>query len=288
MRVDCEGELRVCSLRGRFREESTGRSPVVVGDRVTISPSEHGEGVLETIEPRRTELVRGTAGGAGVIMAANMDALLILVAARQPPPRWALVDRMLVAAEHCGLEAAIAINKWDQLEEEPGPVGEVAAVVDVYRQLRYPVYRLSVARREGLEPLGSWLGGRTTIVAGHSGVGKSSLLNVLVPDLDLSISEVNQVTGKGRHTTSATTLYRLPEGGYLADSPGFREFVPHGLTPAEVSRNFREFREPMAACRFSDCLHRTEPRCGVRVALEEGRISKLRYDNYLLILSTGF
>ena len=286
IRTDTPNGTLLCSLRGRFRRRGRGRSPVVVGDRVLVSELSETEGVLEAILPRRSELVRGTAGGTPIVVAANVDRLLVVLAAKEPPPRWPLVDRMLVAAERDSLEAAICLNKQDQVVAGSQDAARLETALEIYRGLGYASFSMSALLGTGLEPLESWLRDEVTVFSGHSGVGKSTLLNCLVPGLELGTGEVNAVTGKGRHTTAAVSLFRLPSGGYVADTPGFRQFVPVGLKPAELGRHYPEFRRVQTACRYPDCLHRVEPACAVRAAVTSGQVSPLRYENYLQILST--
>lgn len=302
------GSLR-CSLRGKFRQHSTGRSPVVVGDRVLVTSIGNGEGVLEKILPRSTELTRGKGDGETLVVAANVDQLLIVLAARDPPPRWALVDRMIAYAHRDDLDPGICVNKWDQVSsrsptdedgsdspkgdehgsQEHGDGGGEAAerleeTIALYRELGYPVFCTSALDEQGLADLVVWLQAKSTVFSGHSGVGKSTLLNALNPDLDLRTGHINKVTGKGRHTTTAASLLSMPFGGYLVDTPGFRSFSLVGMRPSELGAYFPEFRERLNSCKYPDCTHTCEPRCGVRSAVEQGEISKFRYDNYLRIL----
>ena len=285
IRVDTtEGEF-ACSLRGRFRGDKRGRSPVVVGDRVKISIVSGKDGVLEEILPRDTQLTRRTAGGKSVVVAANMDRLLVVLSARDPPPRWPLADRVLVAAHRQDLEPAIGVNKWDKLKAGAGAIAEIRSRLELYEALHYQTFIMSATTGEGLAAVIDWLRGRSTVLTGHSGVGKSTLLNALDPSLRLDTARVSARTGKGRHTTTAVSLHHMPFSGYVADTPGFREFALGGIEPAEIGHHFREFVDHLPDCRFRDCLHDSEPDCAVRRAVDEGKISKFRYDSYLQILS---
>jgi ribosome biogenesis GTPase len=279
-----EGARLSCELRGRFRSSDSGKAPIVVGDRVLVSPLAPGSGVIEKILPRSSELLRGNAAGEAMVVAANLDQVLIILSVKDPPPRWALVDRMLVAAERDSLAPGILVNKWDLLEADARLGREVEGALSVYRALGYACFTAAARQQEGLEPLAAWLRGKLTAFTGHSGVGKSTLLNGLVPGLGLSTAQVNDVTGRGKHTTTAVHLIQLPSGGYAADTPGFREFLPAGIVPSEVGRHYPEFRSVLGSCRFTDCLHRAEPGCAVARAVLAGSISKLRYENYLQIL----
>jgi len=285
LRVETKAGVVRCSLRGKLRSAGEGRSPVLVGDRVEISSTREGEGTLERILPRRNVLGRCTGGGKPIAIAANIDALLIVMAARDPPPRWGLVDRMLASADRDGFEAAICINKWDQIDEAPER-GEFLETCELYRRIGYPVLGVSAARGDGMDSLASRLAGKVTVLSGHSGVGKSTLLNRLDPGLSLVTGEVNEVTGKGRHTTTAATLYRLASGGHVVDTPGFREFLPSDIPRTELWLHFPEMAALAGRCRYKDCLHREEPACAVRAALEEGSIPRMRYESYLRILES--
>lgn len=285
VRVETAEGLLDCSLRGRFRTLEDRRWTPVVGDRVIVSLLGAAEGALERVLPRRSELERATAAGTPILVAANVDGLLVVIAARDPPPRWALVDRMLVEAHRSGIEPAICVNKWDQVRGDPGVTEDLERSLAMYRALGYRALPLSAREGMGLDGLIEWLRGKVTAFSGHSGVGKTTLLNRLDPSLRLATCDVNPVTGKGRHTTAAVRLLRLPFGGYAVDTPGFREFQPVDLSPPELGRHYPEFREWIARCRYKDCLHRTEPGCAVQEAVRGGMIPKMRYDNYLQVLS---
>ncbi len=285
VRVDTAEGVLVCSLRGRFRATGARRSPVVVGDRVLVTPTTVGEGVLEEILPRSSQLTRRTAGKKEVIVAANMERLIVVLSARDPGPRWSAADRVIAAAHSQGLEPGLVVNKWDLVRHDGEAAAEIAGRLAIYESLDYAVFPLSALDGDGLEPLRAWLRGRATVFAGHSGVGKSTLLNALDPAIAAQTGAVSTRTGKGKHTTTAVTLYSLPAGTYVADTPGFREFALWGLEPAEVGRYYSEFRAHIGRCRFGDCLHRGEPNCAVRAAVASGEISKFRYESYLQVVS---
>jgi ribosome biogenesis GTPase len=279
--VDIGEEVLACSLRGKLR----GLEPCVAGDRVRVTPAGPGVGALEEVLPRRSVLQRGkeSARGEGRVVAANLDQVAVVISAAEPPPRWALVDRLLVEADRQGLGALVVVNKLDLAgkAEERRALDEA---VEVYRSIGYRVLPVSAQSGAGLAELESALSGLLTVLSGHSGVGKSTLLNRLVPGASLVTREVNPKTKKGLHTTTSAVLVKLPVGGYVTDTPGFREFALAALPAPELGRRYPEFQEAIAACRFKDCLHEDDAGCAVRAAAEAGRISKLRYQNYLQVL----
>jgi ribosome biogenesis GTPase len=253
------------------------RGQVVVGDRVEVaerSGSLHAVRVL----PRRTVLRRREREGER-LLAANVDRLVIVTAVG-PQFRAGLVDRMLVAAEVDEITPLIVVNKID-LPDAESTLADAAR----YTGLGYEVLPMSVVSGAGLEALGDALGGRVSVLAGHSGVGKSSLLNRLAPDAGRAIAEVNPITGKGRHTTSVAEGYPF-RGGVLIDLPGVREFGLAGVTPRRLADAMPDLREAAAGCRFADCSHDVEPGCAVRGAVDAGRIARARYESYLRILES--
>jgi ribosome biogenesis GTPase / thiamine phosphate phosphatase len=280
--VDTEQGVLRCCLRGKMRQTENA----VSGDRVRVTSTGPGTGVLEELLPRRSELRRGHLTGEpeGRVTAANLDQVAVVISARPAPPRWALVDRIQVEAQRGDLGCLVVVNKIDLAEEGAAERSQLEEAAEVYRAVGSQVFLISALREIGVDGLLEALRGRTTVLSGHSGVGKTTLLNRLVPDLGHRTGEVNPVTGKGRQTTSSVALVRLPCGGYIADTPGFREFAVVGLTPQDLGRQYPEFRDAVAACRFKDCLHQEEPGCALKAEVEAGRISKLRYQNYLQIL----
>jgi ribosome biogenesis GTPase len=260
---------------------------VVVGDRVTLRISDSRQGVIEEILPRSNLVTRvsETEPFKTRVMAANLDALGIILAIEPFPPRWVLADRMLVLAEQENLMAFIVINKIDLLDPRQDRTGEVRSQAEVYQKLGVAICWTSALRGDGMERLESLLKNRLTAFAGHSGVGKTSLLNRLVPEIHLEVAGVNPLTLKGRQTTTTSRLVSLKCGGYIVDTPGFREFGLGRIQAAELGRFFPEFRPVISQCRFSDCLHQQEPGCALVPAVEQGLVSKLRYQNYLQILS---
>ncbi len=252
---------------------------LAVGDRVLVSD----RGRVERILPRTTTLSRHDPHNPRIerVIAANIDAAVIVCSLKAPPLRPGLIDRYLIAIERGGASPVLCVNKIDLLESDAD-----LASLEPYRELGLPVFLCSARTGEGLDPLLDSLAGKLCVFAGHSGVGKSSLLNAIHPDLGLATRAVSEVTEKGRHTTSASTLYRLPNGARIIDTPGIREFGLFELTREELHAFFHEFDAYASHCAFSDCSHTHEPRCGVRAAVEHGLIPASRYATYQRLWNT--
>jgi ribosome biogenesis GTPase len=261
--------------------------PVVVGDQVRFILSGDGRGMILEVLPRRNKLARQTAKpmpGAHAfeqVIAANLDQAVSVLSAANPAPRWHLLDRTLVTAESYDIPAVIVITKMDLVNEGPGQV-ELMDVVRRYREIGYPVFLTSAYTGEGMEALHQILKDRRSVFIGKSGVGKTSLLNALEPDLGLRVQAVNASSGKGRHTTTYLEMFPLAEGGAIIDTPGVREFGLYGLAPEDIAYFFPEMRELLGQCRFGlGCSHDEEPGCAIRQAVMDSRISPYRYKSYL-------
>lgn len=265
------GDRFPCRLFGR-------RLQVICGDAVrwSMAEAEGAEGLILEVEPRRSELARISATGTREPIVANLD-LLVAVLAPVPAPDYALCDRYLAAAEWAGLAAAVTLNKTD-LPGADDPT--LAAELANYRALGYPVARSSKRTAGGAAELEALFKGHVSILVGQSGVGKSSLINLLVPGGNAAVQEVSRATDAGRHTTTASTLFHLPGGGELIDSPGVRDFAPSLPAPRDVACGFREIMREAAGCRFQDCRHTGEPGCAVHAAVGERRISARRLASY--------
>lgn len=250
---------------------------LVCGDRVRWRASEEsGDVAVLELLPRDTELTRPDARGRVEVLAANLDQVIV-VCAPEPPPDPFIIDRYLAAAEVMGTAALVACNKIDL----------PAAAVDCLEEflaIGYPVLRVSALAEKGLDQLRARLAGHCSILVGQSGVGKSSLLNALVPGIEAATAQVSAATGEGRHRTTATTLYSLPGGGALLDSPGVRDFAPALGDPRLAATGFREIVNAAERCRFGNCRHMREPGCAVKGGVEEGAISARRYESYRRLL----
>ncbi len=266
------GEIVLCHTRRRLGN-------VAVGDRVLWEPMDGSQGRVEELLPRRSLLTRPGHNAKIRPVAANLDRVLVVVAPT-PEPDWLLVDQYLAACEHRGLAAAVVVNKIDRVENRAG----VLSVLEDYRAIGYPCVTTSAKSGEGLEELRALLAGQCAMLAGQSGVGKSSLTNALLPDKQLRTQALSEKAGLGRHTTTAATLYHLPGGGDIIDSPGVAVFGLAEMTALDLASGYREFRHWLARCQFNDCRHTGDKGCAVREAAETGRIGMERYRRFVKLL----
>jgi ribosome biogenesis GTPase len=283
--VGGRSEPLLCTVKGTLKRERRRTDLVAVGDRVRVQDLGDGEGQIEAVEPRQRalkRLARQTDDVEQVILA-NPDQALFLFSVREPTPHRRMLDRFLVLAESEGLPALIGVNKMDRDGPDPasGAPSLGRATFGDYEPV-YPVHYLSVTTGQGFPELRAALRGRTTAVAGPSGVGKSSLLNALHPEGERAVATVSEATGKGRHTTTATRLYRLAADPptFVADTPGIRALALHGVALDELDGCFPELRPYLGGCFYPDCTHLHEPGCAVRDALAQGAIPPARYESY--------
>jgi ribosome biogenesis GTPase len=270
-----EGPVYKCATRRLLKTLSTDQRHVVAaGDRVLFRPVDSGEGFIERIEPRRGVLCRTSKGRQHVIVA-NVDQLLIVVSAAEPGLKPNLIDRMLVTAEKAGIRPVICINKVDLVDLAP-----MQPLVGVFGQMGYPVFQVSALTGSGIDAVRRLLRGKESVVAGQSGVGKSSLLNAVEPGLDLRVNSVSDENQKGRHTTAAAHLIPLANGGFVVDTPGVRQFQLWDVIPEEVAGFFRDLRPYVNSCRFPNCTHTHEAECAIKDAVADGRLDARRYDSY--------
>lgn len=268
--ADAEERLHHCLWR-----QNLGH--IVCGDQVVWQSTGAEGGVVTALLKRETVLARPDYSGREKPLAANISQLVVVLAPRPEPSEY-LLDQYLVTAETIGVKTLIAFNKIDLLDEP------ARAALDrrfaLYETIGYPLIRISARFEHGLDPLIERLKDQTSILVGQSGVGKSSLINALIPDQDIQIGRLSQATGLGRHTTSTTTCYTLPEGGLLIDSPGVRSFRLLQLSGELLEQGFREFRPHLGQCRFRDCRHRQEPGCALAAALAQGSIDPRRLESF--------
>ena len=266
-----DGVLHHCLTRQNIGEP-------VCGDRVVWQPTEPGQGVVTAILDRVSLLSRPTFNSTEKPLAANITQLVVVIAP-EPNPSQYLLDQYLVAAELLRIRALIAVNKSDLLDSRG--LAELDQGFGHYPAIGYPLLQISARFERGLAPLIRELRGQTTILVGQSGVGKSSLVNALLPNIDILVGQLSTTSGLGTHTTSATTLYRLPQGGELIDSPGVRSFRLTRLDKAGLARGFKEFLPFVGRCRFSNCGHNHEPGCALIAAREQGLVHPARFANFL-------
>jgi ribosome biogenesis GTPase / thiamine phosphate phosphatase len=273
-----DGRL-TCRLRGRLKQKRIQTDLAVVGDKVTITRLTQETGVIETVEPRIRTLVRLAPTARGLyqqVLLANLDLILLVFSCTRPEPHLRMLDRFLIIAEKQKLPAAIVINKIDLLN-----LDQVQNTFGHYELLGYPVIYTSTATGEGIGELGKTIQGKLTAFTGPSGVGKSSLLNLIQPGLGLGIHDVSLMTGKGQHTTQVRELFPLPTGGFIADMPGIKALALWDIQPEELDGYFPEFRDLVRNCQFNNCSHKDEPGCAVRQAIMDGQIHPERYQSYL-------
>ena len=276
-----DGRTVSAVLRGRLKRESRLGDRLVIGDRVSAAPVDAGpdeEGwTVESVEPRDTQIVRrGPTDRRPKVIAANVGRMFAVVAAKDPEPRLPQLDRLLVIAESNDVEPVVVINKVD-LE---GTSDFVRRAQDIYAVPGYEVIAVSAESGEGLEELDTALNQGTSALIGPSGVGKSSLLNALAPELQLRTGEISRKVRRGRHTTVSSRLLRLPAGGLVADTPGFGDVGVWGLPPEEVEPCFPEISELAPDCRFRGCTHLAEPGCAVLEGVESGSVPRSRWESY--------
>jgi len=274
-----DGGLLAATVRGRLmgRRKALGNT-VVVGDRVGWESS--GETIaIVAVEPRRNTFARRASGRlpAEQVVAANLDQVLVVASVADPEFSAGFTDRVLCQAEHAGLPARLLLNKIDLMSSVHA---EARALQEAYAAAGYPVHAVSARAGTGIDELRRVCRGRRSLFIGHSGVGKSTLLNALVPGLDLLVGRVNEKTGKGRHTTTAAILVRPEPGFELIDTPGMRAFGLWGIESRTLEQAWIEFRPFLGACRFADCAHAAEPGCAVRAAVDAGQIAARRFASF--------
>jgi ribosome biogenesis GTPase len=284
-RVQDGQELVTCYIRGKLKKEKLYTDLIATGDYVRWRPTRPGRGVIEEVLPRETQLSRLRPGPQQIpvehVIVANPDQAVFIFSLREPTPRLRMLDRLLVIAENNDLPAIICGNKVDLLDD----LGEAHQLFGVYQEIGYEVIYTSVRTGRGIEALHKRLRGQLSVLCGPSGVGKSSLLNAIQPDLGLAVSEISESTGKGRHTTVGVRLWPLNEGGYVADTPGLREAGFFDIEPEELAWHFVEMRPYLSDCHFSSCTHTHEHGCAVKAAVEAGEISEVRYESYHRLLT---
>jgi len=281
--------LLTCRLRGALKQETWESDIIAVGDRVKVTHTRPGRGVLEEVLPRRTVLSRLAPLPKGKrpikwaereqVLVANPDQAIFVFAVREPEPHLRMLDRFLVAAERAEIGTLICANKIDLLDGQEDP----RHVFGLYEEIGYEVLYTSALTGEGVDELREWLRGKLSVLAGPSGAGKSSLLNTMQPGLGLKVREISLTLGKGRHTTMVPELLELKVGGYVADTPGLRSFALWDIVPEELEGLYPDIAWFAPDCRYPGCSHLHEPGCAVMAAVEGGEVHPTRYESYWLL-----
>src|SRR4051812_18302254 len=280
-----DGERYDCRIKGKFRIKGiTTTNPLAVGDEVDFELEPDQEtGVIMHLHTRKNYIIRKSINLSkqGQIIAANLDQALLVVTLASPRTSLGFIDRFLVTAEAYDIPAKLVYNKLDLFSDEGLEI--LADYKAIYENIGYPCYEVSALEGTNMGQVQNLLKDKVTLFSGHSGVGKSSLINALLPDLELRTSEVSEWSDKGTHTTTFAEMFELPQGGFIIDTPGIRELGVIDIEKEVLSHFFPEMRERMNQCRFNNCRHINEPGCAVLDALEAGEISQSRYDSYLSI-----
>ncbi len=282
---DATGTVHSCRVRGQLRLRGfDSTNPVAVGDHVEFDLQDDGSGVIIEIEERHNYIIRKSVNLSKQthILAANLDRAILIVTPILPKTSTGFIDRFIAAAESFHIPVTLVFNKSDLFEEEAVELQK--DYLSVYEPLGYPCFQVSALTGRGINELKEHIKGHVQLVAGHSGVGKSSLINALEPSLNLKTGGLSKQHMKGRHTTTFAEMHKLSEGGYIIDTPGIREFVNIDFKPQEICHYFVEMRERINDCRFNNCLHENEKDCAIKAAVESGDIHPMRYYNYLSML----
>lgn len=280
------GQLLECKVKGNFRLRGIrSTNPVAVGDGVSVLQNSGDVSFITEIDERRNYIIRKASNLSkqSHILAANIDLAVLVVTVARPETTTTFIDRFLASAEAYRVPVALVFNKIDELSAEEKEVA--AYLMHIYREVGYECYEISALTGDGVDRLRQALKGNINLLAGHSGVGKSTLLNRLVPHACVRTAEVSAAHGTGMHTTTFSELYDLPEGGSVIDIPGIKGFGTFDIQPEEVAHYFRDIFRLSEDCRFNNCTHTHEPGCAVLQALEEHRLAPSRYTSYLSMLN---
>ena len=289
-----DGQLFDCKVKGNFRLKGIrSTNPVAVGDRVSITPGADGKtALIDSLEDRKNYIIRKASNLSkqSHIIAANVDQAALIVTISHPETSTTFIDRFLASAEAYRVPVVLIFNKTDIYSEDE--LHYLQAVITLYESLGYPCLRCSASSGEGIEAIRQEFAGKTTLLSGNSGVGKSTILNQLIPDANVKTAEISSAHDTGMHTTTFSEMYTLPTlnsqpstlNSFIIDTPGIKGFGTFDMERTEVSHYFREIFQIGQECRFDDCTHTNEPGCAVLQAVEESRIAQSRYISYLSML----
>ncbi|MCL2435968.1 MAG: ribosome small subunit-dependent GTPase A [Lentimicrobiaceae bacterium] len=279
------GNTIPCRLRGKFRiDGNKNTNPAVVGDHVVFDLEKDNTGYISHIEKRKNYIDRKATKLSKInhLIAANIDQAFLVVTLKEPRTSLGFIDRFLVACEGFRIRVCIVFNKMDIYSHKE--IKKIEELTQLYQSIGYEVIQTSVLKNEGLSHVKNMMKDKVSLVSGHSGVGKSAMINTIDPELNLKVGEISQFHSKGKHTTTFAQMFSLSQGGFIIDTPGIKEFGLIQYSKEEIRDYFPEIRAYNNQCRFNNCRHVNEPDCAVKKAKEEGKIPSSRYLNYLAIL----
>ena len=280
-----EGKLVDCKIKGNFRLKGIrSTNPIAVGDYVQIIVNNEGTAFISEIEDRKNYIIRRASNLSkqSHILAANLDQCMLIVTINYPETSTIFIDRFLATAEAYRVPVKLIFNKIDRYNEDD--TRYMDALIDLYTYIGYPCFKVSALNKTGIEDIKQDLTGKVTLLSGNSGVGKSTLINAILPELSVKTGEISDYHNKGMHTTTFSEMFPLENGGYLIDTPGIKGFGTFDMEEEEVGHYFKEIFEYSANCKYGNCTHRHEPGCAVREAVEKHLISESRYTSYLNML----
>lgn len=280
-----EGKEVECKIKGNFRLKGIrSTNPVAVGDRVQIIMNQEGTAFISEIEDRKNYIIRRASNLSkqSHILAANLDQCILVVTVNFPETSTTFIDRFLASAEAYRIPVKLVFNKVDAYSKDE--LHYLDGLINLYTTIGYPCFKVSALKEEGIDAIKEELKGKVTLFSGHSGVGKSTLINAILPELNIKTGEISAYHNKGMHTTTFSEMFPVPGDGYIIDTPGIKGFGTFDMEEEEVGHYFPEIFKFSADCRYGDCTHRQEPGCAVRKAVEEHYISESRYSSYLSML----